>query len=153
MVRLREPGRRLALALTFVSLVGLSGCVERRYTIRSNPPGALAIVNGEEVGPTPVSKSFTFYGDREVTLMLDGHETQTIIQPIKAPWWDNYLTEFFTENMVPYTFRDERDYTYQLQPTVIPSQEELIGRGQDLRNQSQTNPPPRRGGILGYFGF
>ena len=72
------------LAIGLVALGGLSGCVERRYTLRTNPPGAQVIVNGEEIGPTPVSRSFTYYGDREITLMLDGYQTQTIIQPINA---------------------------------------------------------------------
>ena len=48
-------------------LGSLSGCVERRYTIRTDPPGALVIVNGEEIGPTPVSRSFIYYGDRKIT--------------------------------------------------------------------------------------
>jgi hypothetical protein len=140
-------------ALGLVSLGGLSGCVERRYTIRTNPPGALAIVNQEEIGPTPVSRSFTFYGDREITLMLDGYQSQTIIQPINSPWWDNALTEFFTENVIPFTFRDEREFVYQMQPTSIPEVNDLVARGQNLRVQAQVNPPPRRGGILGWLGF
>jgi hypothetical protein len=145
---------RMALgALGLVFLCGLSGCVERRYTIRTNPPGALAIVNQEEIGPTPVSRSFSFYGDREITLVLDGYQTQTIIQPLNAPWWDNPLTEFFTENMIPYTFRDEREFVYQMQPTSIPEVNDLVARGQSLRAQGQVNPPPRRGGILGWLGF
>ena len=108
MVRLRgRCHRRLVLFVGLTMGLGtLAGCVERRYTIRSNPPGALAIINGEEVGPTPVSRSFTYYGDREITLLLDGHDTLTTIQPINAPWWDNYVTEFFTENMVPWVIRD-----------------------------------------------
>ena len=90
MVRPRCRRRQLALLIGFAAGLGiLSGCVERRYTIRSNPPGALAIVNDEEIGPTPVSRSFTYYGDRKITLMLDGYETKTVIQPINAPWWDN----------------------------------------------------------------
>jgi hypothetical protein len=153
MVRLRDPRRLMLLMVVLAWLVSLSGCVERRYTIRSNPPGALVIVNGEEIGPTPVSKSFTFYGDREITLMLDGYETQTVIQKIDAPWWDNHFTEFFTENLVPYTYRDERDFTYQLSPTVVPDQNDVLNRGQNLRAQAQTPPKPRRTGILSYFGF
>jgi hypothetical protein len=153
MVSLRDPQRRVVLVLVLVALGGLTGCVERRYTIRTNPPGALAVVNNEEIGPTPVSRSFTFYGDREITLMLDGYQTQTIIQPIKAPWWDNLLTEFVTENLIPYTFRDERDFTYELAPATIPDVNPLRDRGLSLRSQAQAPPPPRRGGILGYFGF
>ncbi len=153
MVRPREPRLRVFLVLAFASVGILSGCVERRYTIRSNPPGASVIVNGEEIGPTPVSRSYTYYGDREITLMLDGYETQTVIQPMKAPWWDNMITEFFSENLVPYQMRDEREYTYQMKPATVPKQEELVGRAQDLRTQGQTLPAPRRGGILGFFGF
>lgn len=153
MINRRPFGRSVVLMLLLAGSVSMTGCVHRRYTIRTDPPGALVVVNGEEIGPSPVSRSFTFYGDREITLMLDGFQTQTIIQPVKAPWYDNLLTEFFTENVVPYTFRDEREFTYRLSPAVLPEIEPLRGRGQDLRDQAKTVPPPKRGGILGYFGF
>lgn len=153
MISLRHLGRCAVLMLLLAGPITLTGCVERRYTIRTNPPGALVVVNDEEIGPTPISRSFTYYGDREITLMLDGHETQTVIQPIAAPWYDNMLTEFFTENLIPYTFRDEREFTYQLQPSTLPDIEPLRDRGQALRTQAQVVPAPRRGGILGYLGF
>src|SRR6185312_12225865 len=131
----------------------LSGCVERRYTIRTDPPGALAIVNGEEIGPTPVSRSFVYYGDREITLLRDGFETLHVVQPVDAPWWDNLLTEFFTENVVPVTLRDEREFAYRMAPEVQPARNERLDRGEGLRAQAKQPPPPRRGGILGFFGF
>jgi PEGA domain len=143
-----DRGRRLKPALLTglaTVLLGLCGCVERRYTIRSDPPGALAVVNGEEIGVTPVSRSFTYYGDREVTLHLDGYQTQTIIQPINSVWWDNYFTEFFTENLIPYTFRDEREYLYQMAPLTKPDQNDLLARADTLRNQAAVLPSPRRG--------
>jgi hypothetical protein len=139
--------------LVVAGLAALSGCVERRYTVRSDPPGALLIANDEEIGPTPASRSFVYYGDREFTLMLDGYQTQSFRQPIKAPWWDNYITEFFTENLVPYTFRDERDFTFKLTPIAPVPRDELIARGENLRQAAQADPPPRRKGILGFLGF
>src|SRR4051812_38674164 len=99
MVSLRKLGRRWVLGSAGAGLPCLTGCVERRYTIRTNPPGALVVVNDEEIGASPVSASFTYYGDRKIELMHDGYMTQKVIQPIKAPWYDNYLTEFFTENL------------------------------------------------------
>ena len=42
-----------------------SGCVERRLTIRSNPPGALVYVDDYTIGVTPVSTSFIYYGTRK----------------------------------------------------------------------------------------
>jgi hypothetical protein len=140
-----------------IGLGGLPGCVERRYTIRTNPPGALAIVNNEEIGTTPVSRSFVYYGNREITLMLDGHQTQTIIQKVNAPWYDNYITEFFTENLLPYTLRDEREFNYQMMPATVPPQNDLLARAESLRGIGSTPPPPRSRGlreiIRGLFGF
>jgi len=153
MGKLHANGRKLA-AVLLLAVIGLfSGCVERRYTIRTDPPGATVIVNGEEVGPAPASKSFVYYGDREITLMLDGYQTKTVIQPINAPWWDNYLTEFFTENVIPVSMRDERQFKYQLVPAQSPRQDELRDRAEGLRSEAQTLPKPRRGGILGWLGF
>jgi len=155
MVGSRKSGSSLRLLLLALvgALIGLSGCVERRYTIRTNPPGALVVVNDEEIGATPVSRSYTYYGDRKIKLMLDGHETQTVIQPIKAPWWDNLATEFFTENLIPYTFRDEREFTYDLVPKTEPDSAELLKNGQDLRATAQAPPPPRRKGFFANLGF
>jgi hypothetical protein len=149
-----QANGRLPAALVLVAGVSLlTGCVERRYTIRSDPPGATVVVNGEEIGPTPASKSFVYYGQREITLILDGYETKTVIQPISAPWWDNYFTEFFTENMLPTTLRDEREYKFQLTPAQSPPKGELRDRAESLRSEARTLPKPRRGGILGWLGF
>jgi hypothetical protein len=146
-------GNRPWAFLLLAGLGVLTGCVERRYTIRTDPPGATVVVNGEEIGPAPASRNFYFYGDREITMILDGHQTKTVIQPIKAPWWDNYLTEFFTENIVPWTIRDERTFRYQLTPAVSPPEDVLRDRAESLRSEARTIPPPRRGGILGWLGF
>ena len=51
--------RRLAACLALAAAVFSAGCVERRYTLRTDPPGALAIVNGEEVGQTPSRGRFS----------------------------------------------------------------------------------------------
>ena len=142
--RLRNCRLNSRLPWTLALLVPLlAGCVERRYTIRTDPPGALAIVNGEEIGPTPVSKSFTYYGDREVTLMLDGFKTEQQVVQIKPPWWDNLITEFVSENLIPITFRDEREYQYKLRTEANPVTPDLLNRANQLRGFGQAPPPPR----------
>ena len=146
--------RRVQMLFLLSAMVGaFSGCVERRYTIRTDPPGATVVVNGEEIGPSPASKSFTFYGDRKITLILDGFQSKTLIQPINAPWWDNYLTEFFAENLVPVSLRDEREFKYVMEPAQTPAQGELRDRAESLRSDARILPKPRRGGILGWLGF
>ena len=80
-------GRWAFVVWTMFGLYVMPGCVKRRYTIRTDPPGALVLVNKEEIGPSPVSHSFTYYGDREITVMHDDYQTLSVIQPIDAPWW------------------------------------------------------------------
>ncbi len=151
--RKQGPKRRAAVALMVMLALALPGCVERRYTIRSEPPGALAVVNSEEIGRTPVSRSYIFYGKRDVTLMMDGYQTKKLVQPFDPPWYDNKLTEFFTENLWPFTIRDEREFTYKMDPVVEVPRDQLVGRADSLRIDAQSAPKPRRGGILGWLGF
>lgn len=47
------------------------GCVERTITITSEPSGALVHLNDEEVGRTPLTVPFTFYGVYDVRLEMD----------------------------------------------------------------------------------
>ncbi len=146
-------GRLLVAMVALGSAVGLSGCVERRYTIRTDPPGALVIANGEAIGTTPVSKSFTFYGDRTVRIIKEGYATKDIVAPFPAPWYDNIVTEFFTENLIPYTFRDEIEFNYKLDPAVPPDTGSVVSRGEATRAEGQAGPIKRSTGIRGFFGF
>lgn len=86
-------------------------------------------------------------------MMLDGYQTKTVIQPINAPWWDNLATEFLTENCLPVTLRDERQFTYKLEPFQTTPQGNIRDRAESLRSEAQVLPKPRRGGILAWFGF
>ena len=138
----RRHARRIsALLLGCIAVCfGPIGCVERRMTIRTNVDsqgGALAIVDGQELGTTPVSTGFTYYGDRKIRLIKDGYETVTLVQPIRAPWWDSLLTEFFTENLWPRTVRDEREFRYALPPQLNVTNEEVLGRADRLRREGQ----------------
>ena len=98
-----------------------------------------------------------FHGVRKVfsgiTFLLDGYETKTLIQPMKAPWWDNLFTEFFTENLVPFNLRDEREFSYQLTTASPPRAGDLRDRAEQLRSDARLLPKPRRGGLLGWLGF
>ncbi len=153
MVKSHPPRRLLAALLLLPGIILCSGCVTRRYTVRTDPPGALVIVNDEALGPSPASRSFTYYGNRKITMILDGYETKTVVQPVQAPWWDNYLTEFVSENIIPWVIDDEQEFSYKLEPARTPTVEAVRGRAEGLRSEAQVLPPPRRGGILGWLGF
>lgn len=140
---------RLATCFALLTLLGCaSGCVQRRFTIRSNPPGALVYIDDYEVGTTPVSTDFTYYGTRKIRLVKDGYETLTVLQPVPTPWYEWPGIDFVSENLVPGEIRDERILDYQLQPQVIVPTEQLLGRAEELRRNSHggapspTMPPP-----------
>jgi hypothetical protein len=139
------PTRRLRLGLVLwlvVACAGGAGCVQRRLTIRSNPPGALVYVDDYQVGTTPVSTDFIYYGNRKVRLVKSGYETLTVIQPIPAPWYQYPVIDFVSENLVPGEIRDERVVEYQLQPQIIVPSQQLLGRAENLRRSSAAPQSP-----------
>ncbi|MEK6237513.1 MAG: PEGA domain-containing protein [Planctomycetales bacterium] len=140
---------RLLFAVLLV--VSLTGCVERRLMIRSQPPGALVYVGKQEVGLTPVGVNFTYYGPREVTLVKDGYETVTEIVEVPPPWYQVVPLDFVSDNLVPARIRDYRGLEYQLRPKFMVSTEQILRRGDELRNAGRlggplhvVEPPPAR---------
>jgi len=130
--------------LLVVLLAGAAsaGCVERRLLVRSNPPGALLKIDDEEIGITPVSTSFVYYGTRKIQLVKDGYETLTLLQPIPAPWYEWPGVDLVSEHLVPGQIRDMRVLDYQLQPAAMVPTEQLLERGNQLRNNAKAGAAP-----------
>jgi hypothetical protein len=116
-----------------------SGCVRRRLTIRSDPPGAVVYVDEQRIGTTPVSTSFTYYGTRRIRLVRDGYETLNTLQTIRPPWYQIPPLDFVSENLIGREIRDERELRFNLQPQRMVSTDELLTRANNLRNSSATN--------------
>lgn len=141
--------RRLHLGLLLVSLALAGvGCVRRRLTVRSNPPGAQVFVDDVEVGTTPCSTAFTYYGTRKITVIKDGFETTTVYERMNPPWYEYPPLDFVSETVWPGEIRDERavDVTLVAQQIVPP--EQLRARGEQLRasaRQGQFIAPGRSG--------
>lgn len=129
--------RRFArfVCLGFVAVVVASqwGCVRRRLTIHSNPPGAKVYVDNYEVGFTPCATEFIYYGTREIRLVKAGYETLTVQQPIAPPWYQLPVIDFFSENLVPFELRDKPTFAYNLTPQVIVPTPQLLTRAENLR--------------------
>jgi hypothetical protein len=115
-------------------------------TIRSNPPGATVYVDDQEIGETPVSTSFVYYGTRKIQLVKDGYETLTIKHRFAAPWYQVPPLDFFSENVIPYEFRDERILDLEMEPQRVVPVPELVQRAQQLRDSTRSGytvtPPP-----------
>jgi len=128
---------KIASAALIALLLLAPGCVHRRLTIRSFPEGAVAYVDDQEIGVTPVSTPFTHYGVRTVRLERDGFETVEVDERLDAPWYLTPPLDFFVENFWPREIRDERVVDVEMVPLRTVPQSEVLDRAEQLRQQTQ----------------
>jgi hypothetical protein len=119
------------LCIIFIPL----GCVEREWTICSDPSDALVEVSGRQIGRTPVTISFTYYGEYEVILRKDGYEALEAGVDLKPPWYQWPVIDFFAEISI-FTFHDRRESHHVLKKLKTPSEEDLLKRAEELRKRN-----------------
>lgn len=123
-------------------LAFLPGCVERRFTVHSEPSGAKVYVNNKPVGFTPVDVPFTYYGKYLITLEYPGHQTKHIEERIKAPFYAYPPVDFVVECVYPGKVSDIRQLQYTLDPTPRPNLDELLIQADELRARGKELPEP-----------
>lgn len=127
------------ILVAFLAMFSLSsaGCVSRRLMVYSNPPGAMVLLQGREIGYTPTAVDFTHYGKMELTLIKDGYETTTKLVPVRAPWYQWPGIDFFSDNLLPFRVTDRQSASFDLQPQQMVPNQELLNRGKELRGEAQ----------------
>ncbi len=111
------------------------GCVERRLTINTKPQGAVVALNDEEIGESPVSVNFNWYGDYCVRISKEGYETLNTHRCLKGPWYDHFPLDFFAQIVNPNRIVDSYEWTFELSPRRQISRDELIQNARELKNQ------------------
>ncbi|MBN1817877.1 MAG: PEGA domain-containing protein [Sedimentisphaerales bacterium] len=124
----------LLLALSVAA--ALSGCVERRLTIQTQPPGATVLLNDEEIGASPVTVSFNWYGDYRVQCIKPGYAVLTTHRELKAPVHDTFPLDFFYGVLWPGRILDEFEWTFELSAYQPPDREALIDQAQQRKGQA-----------------
>ncbi|MHC5061103.1 MAG: PEGA domain-containing protein [Planctomycetota bacterium] len=113
-----------------VLLLALSGCVERKLTINTEPEGALVTLNDEEIGLSPVTVEFNWYGDYKVRISKEGYETLDTHRKLKGPLYDFVGLDFIAEILWPGRIVDEYEWEFALEPYQAPSRAELLESAQ-----------------------
>ena len=137
--------QRTAWLLLALSTLAFSGCVRRRMTVRTNPPGAVVSVDNQVIGTTPAATSFVYYGVREFRIEKDGFRTETLRRRFLPPWYQWPGIDFVAETLWPGELRDERIIDVTLVPKEFKTTDEVVQRADALRSQAQagmvTGPP------------
>ncbi len=128
------------IALAIFSMLCLNGCVERLITVTTDPPGAIVWLNGEEVGATPVTTSFTWYGTYDVVIRKDGYETLKTAQDTPAPFYQWPGIDLVSECLLPFTITDHHQWEFELTTHAPVESQELIDRAKSLQEETLAVP-------------
>lgn len=126
--------KSLVFITTILIILALSGCLERQLTIKTEPPSAMVELNDEEIGQSPVTVSFNWYGDYNVRISEDGYETLKTHRLLKAPWYDNFPFDFFVQ-ILPTKRVDKYEWQFNLEPKKEINKEQHIKDAQKLKEQ------------------
>lgn len=137
------------IVLSILAILALlTGCVERTLILRSDPPGATVVVDGDELGVAPAKLHFETYGTFEVVMSAPHYHRLRALVPVKPPWYEQIPLDFFSEAVWPGKVLDEHLVTLKLDPLVGG---EAAGAGLDEREKQlqervlespQTAPQP-----------
>lgn len=123
-MNLRPTTSTILLGLVACTLV-LPGCLTRRITVTSNPAGATVWLNDAEVGRTPLSTDFTYYGDYDVRVKLEGYEPINERMTAQAP-----IQEIPPIDLVAEAFPSKIDHEVKWHFDLVPALETSMPREQ-----------------------
>lgn len=138
--------RTRRVRLLFLGFAGTAtlagGCVDRRYVVETNVPGAQITVDGKPIGPSPADGSYVYAGGREIQAVAPGYQPLTQKVRFKPKWYDYPPLDFFAEVVWPFRIQDVRRVKLELEPARPVRTDELLGRADELRAKGQGLPPP-----------
>jgi hypothetical protein len=144
------------LAALLLALTLLTGCVERRFVITVDPPGAVVYCNGDYLGVAGsapgggLDKFFVYYGKYRFTIVKDGYVTLTSEELVATPWYEYPPLDFLSENVYPFRVSDVRRLHFKLEKATKGNAADLLNQSIPLMEKtnqivSPAAPPPRPG--------
>lgn len=114
-----------AALIPLLLVIPLTGCLERTITIDSDPPGALVHLNDQEIGRTPVTTEFRYFGVYDVRVSREGYEPITTKREAVAPWYEYPGIDLFAI-AAPWRITTEIDWSFDLEPVPLPGTPEAM---------------------------
>ncbi len=97
----------------------------------------MVTLNDEEIGESPTTVNFRWYGDYNVRISKEGYETLNTHRELKGPWYDAFPFDFFAQIVNPNRTVDSYEWSFELSPRQQISREELIQNAQEAKKQLQ----------------
>jgi PEGA domain-containing protein len=117
--------------------------------ITSDPPGAETRLDEQIVGRTPLTLKFVHYGQRRITLYLDGYLSHSAVHDIRPPWYARFPFDLFSEVLIPLGWKDVRRFHTVLEPGTgaipVPDLVGVLQRAESLRRAGPEGPLPLPG--------
>ena len=134
---------RAGIVVGFAIALAVSvGCVDRRFVVTSNVPGAHITVDGEAIGPTPADAAYTYAGKREFRATAPGYDSLVEIVNFEPKWFDIPGLDLFAEVFWPFQIQDVRRVNLLLQPIRAIPVEQIQSDAEGLRARGLNLPPP-----------
>ena len=136
---IKKTFRSIGLILlfpAFSSVLLFSGCVERKLTINTEPQGAIVALNDEEIGVSPVTIEFNWYGDYNIRIEKQGYETLNTHRKLKGPLHDHFPFDFFAEVLWPGRIIDEYEWSFRLTAYEPIDRDELLRASEVMKEKA-----------------
>jgi hypothetical protein len=128
---------RIRNVILAIVILAAAGCVERKLTINTNPAGAQVFLNDEEIGVSPVTTSFRWYGDYNITIRKQDCETLQARRKLESPWFDYFPFDFVMQVLYPGRIVDSYEWSFDLKPQKDISRQELIKTAEQVKGQAE----------------
>jgi len=136
---IKKTLRPIGLIFLFAALSSVllfSGCVERKLTINTEPQGAIVALNDEEIGISPVTIEFNWYGDYNIRIEKQGYETLNTHRELKGPVHDHFPFDFMFEVLWPGRIIDEYEWSFRLTAYEPASRDELLRASEVMKEKA-----------------
>lgn len=134
--------RHSGIAIACVCLLAV-GCVDRRFLVETNAPGAMISVDGKQIGASPADSRWEYAGYYQINAVAPGYQPLTERVWIRPKWYEYPPFDFVAEVLWPFRIEDVRRIQLQMEPKRPVDQNELIRNADDLRERGRALPPSR----------
>ena len=133
---MRSNGRLWSFTAVVALPLALTACVRRTVTITTDPQGAAVTLNDEEVGTSPLTVDFLWYGDYDVIVRKAGYETLHTHEKLDAPWYQVPPLDFVSEVLVPFPIHDRHTMSFSLEHAKPIDKEQLVQDAVEIRDRT-----------------